>query len=41
MFNLNNVKLFIMTTVISFLVFALFYTIVYYITSNEYYKIVK
>lgn len=41
LFNLNNVMLFTATTVISFLVFALFYTIVYRVTSNAYYKIVS
>lgn len=41
LFNLNNVGLFALTTVISFLVFALFYVIVYRITSNAYYKIVS
>lgn len=38
-FNLNNTKLFILTTVISFFVFALFYMIVYKVTSNTYYSI--
>lgn len=41
MFNLNNRMLFIMTTAGSFLVFALFYVIVYRITSNTYYNIVS
>ncbi len=41
LFNLNNVKLFAATTVISFLIFALFYTLVYRITSNAYYNIVS
>ena len=40
-FNLNNVLLFASTTVISFIVFALFYLIVYRITSNAYYNIVS
>ena len=40
-FNLTNVKLFIMTTIISFAVFALLYTLVYKITSNAYYNIVS
>lgn len=41
LFNLNNVTLFALTTVVCFLVFALFYTIVYRFTSNAYYKIVS
>lgn len=41
LFNLNNVVLFVTTTVISFLIFALFYTIVYRLTSNAYYNIVS
>lgn len=40
LFNLLNARLLVMTTVISFMVFALFYMIVYRITSNAYYKIV-
>ncbi len=40
-FNLTNLNLFIMTILISFAVFALFYMIVYKITSNAYYKIVS
>lgn len=40
-FNLNNVPLFAVTTAISIVVFALFYTIVYRLTSNVYYKIVS
>ncbi len=40
MFNLNNVSLFVFTVVASFAVFALFYIIVYRITSNSYYSIV-
>lgn len=40
-FNLNNVLLFAMTTIISFFVFAIFYMIVYRITSNAYYNIVS
>lgn len=40
-FNLTNLNLFIMTIVISFAAFALFYMIVYKITSNAYYKIVS
>ena len=41
LFNFNNVALFAITTVVCFLVFALFYTVVYRITSNAYYKIVS
>lgn len=41
LFSLNNVALFAITTGVCFLVFALFYTIVYRITSNAYYKIVS
>ena len=40
-FNLNNVVLFAVTTGISLLVFAIFYTIVYRLTSNAYYQIVS
>lgn len=40
-FNLNNRPLFIGTTICSFLVFALFYGIVYRMTSNAYYNIVS
>ena len=40
-FNLNNVMLFAETTMISFITFALFYLIVYRITSNAYYNIVS
>lgn len=41
LFNLNNVTLFAVTTCISVVVFALFYTLVYKITSNAYYRIVS
>ncbi len=41
MFNLNNAPLFAATTGISVIVFAVFYTIVYRLTSNAYYKIVS
>lgn len=41
LFNLNNAVLFTVTTVISFFIFALFYTIVYRLTSNAYYNIVS
>lgn len=40
-FNLFNVTLFAVTTIISFIVFALLYMIVYKITSNAYYNIVS
>ena len=40
LFNLTNLKLLIGTTVITFAVYAVFYTIVYRITSNSYYAIV-
>lgn len=41
LFNLNNRNLFIATSIGSFLIFALFYVIVYRITSNAYYDIVS
>lgn len=41
MFNLFNVALFAVTTIISFIVFALLYALVYRITSNAYYNIVS
>lgn len=41
LFDLRNVFLFAMTSVISFLVFALFYTLVYRLTSNAYFNIVS
>lgn len=41
LFNMFNVSLFVITTVISFLVFALLYAAVYKITSNAYYNIVS
>ena len=41
MFNLNNVPLFVATTIISFLVFGIFYILTYRITSNVYYNIVN
>ncbi len=40
LFNLTNLKLLIGTTVITFAVYAVFYAIVYRITSNSYYSIV-
>lgn len=39
--NLTNLRLFALATLISFGVFALFYTIVYRLTSNAYYHIVS
>ncbi len=41
MFNMQNRNLFILTTLGSFLVFAVFYVIIYRITSNAYYRIVS
>lgn len=41
LFNLTNLKLLISTVVVSFLVFALFYILVYRITSRAYYSIVS
>ncbi len=41
LFNLTNLKLLIIVTIISILVFALLYTVVYKITSNVYYNIVS
>ena len=41
MFNLFNLKLLMCTTIISYLIFALFYLLVYRITSNAYYAIVS
>lgn len=41
LFNLNNTALFALTTMISFLAFALLYTIIYRFTSNAYYHIVS
>lgn len=40
-FNLNNIMLFAATTMISFIAFAVFYLIVYRITSNAYYSVVS
>ena len=40
LFNLTNLKLLIGTTVITFAIYAVFYTLVYRITSNSYYSIV-
>jgi putative ABC transport system permease protein len=41
MFNMKNHALFVGTTIGSFLVFAVFYIVVYRITSNAYYNIVS
>ena len=41
MFNLFNLKLLLCTTTISYLIFALFYLMVYRITTNAYYAIVS
>ena len=41
MFNMTNVALFAQTTLICFVIFGLFYTIVYRITSNAYVSIVS
>lgn len=40
-FNFNNPVLFAVTILVCFVVFALFYTLIYRITSNAYYKIVS
>ena len=41
LFNLMDIKLLILTTVISFMIFALFYMLVYRKTSKAYYVIVS
>lgn len=41
LFNLDNISLFVLTTVICFVAFAIIYAIVYKATSNAYYKIVN
>lgn len=41
MFNMQNRSLFIMTTLGSFMAFALIYVIIYKVTSNAYYRIVS
>ena len=41
LFNLTNIGLFAVVTLISYAVFALFYALVYRITSNAYYNIVS
>lgn len=40
-FVLINPGMFLITTIISFTVFALFYTVVYKVTANSYYSIVS
>lgn len=40
-FNFNNPVLFAVTILVCFVVFALFYTLIYRVTSNAYYKIVS
>lgn len=41
LFNLNNVMLFALSTICCVLIFGLFYSIIYKVTSNAYYKIVS
>ena len=41
MFNFNNLGLLIGVTALSFVLFALLYTVVYRMTGNAYYKIVS
>ena len=41
LFNLNNVGLFALTTVISFVMFGVLYALIYRITGNVYYRIVS
>ena len=41
LFNFSNIPLFIGTTLASFAVFALLYTLIYRVTSNAYYNIVS
>lgn len=41
MFGINNNLLFVITTIVCFLFFSLFYAVVYKITSNTYYNIVS
>lgn len=41
LFNMTNVNLFLATTGISILVFGVFYTVIYKLTSNAYYAIVS
>ena len=39
--NLTNISLFVVCTIITILIFAIFYAIVYMLTAREYYKIVS
>ena len=39
--NITNIPLFLLCTVVSVVVFALFYAIVYVLTARTYYKIVE
>ena len=41
LFGFLNNRLFILTTLISFAAFAVFYTVIYRMTSNAYYDIVR
>lgn len=41
LFNLNNVGLFALATVISFVAFGVLYALIYRITGNVYYRIVS
>ena len=41
LFNLYNVSLFMRTTAVSFVAFAIFYAVVYRLTSGVYYRIVS
>ena len=41
LFGLYNTHFFMITTVISYVVFAVFYSFVYKVTSNVYYNIVS
>jgi putative ABC transport system permease protein len=41
LFNLTNIRLFIIVTACCYLVFALFYVMVYIFTSRAYYSIVS
>lgn len=41
MLNLTNTKLFILCTVVSFVIFALIYSIIYILTARAYYRIVR
>lgn len=41
MLNLTNTKLFILCTVVSFIIFTLIYSIIYILTARVYYKIVR